>query len=624
MRHLSRLLVCWILLLPIGLVQAVAQETAATPPSENAAEATAADLAGQATPAEAAAPAEEETATTIQVAGYLGWHRFAPDASLGKVDTGSGSALDASLRFGLRFAVLLWPSWLVELELDSSSTQRSDGASSSVIIGLRPHVVFDLMATRIRPFLLAGPTLLFMSPANPALEKTDFGLAGEFGVGAKFDVDDWWGVRLDLRSQVQSGITQPVFEFAALLGLYGQFPTPPRLHEPPVIVKEADRDGDGLVDELDRCPDEKGELELFGCTSEDLDGDGLNQVEDKCPRAVGPRELNGCPPGDSDGDKVLDPDDECPTQAGDPANGGCAWPDQDEDRVADKDDKCPEEKGKYGYKGCTAKDDDNDGVLDFEDRCPGVKGLKEIAGCTPEDKDGDNVQDHLDKCLGVKGIAELAGCPDPDKDADEVPDRFDKCPDLKGIKELSGCPDPDTDGDGQPDRKDKCPSIKGIRELDGCPDPDRDGDGIADRFDKCPDRPGAGSKRKDGCPNEVPTEVVEFFGFVGHIDFEPGSAVLAAKSMPVLDNAAVLIKKFPGFRVEISGHTDNTGNATLNRRISLQRAQTVRRYLVDKGVPSKRLVPVGNGPDRPIADNATPEGRKFNRRVEFKLIAEAP
>lgn len=160
------------------------------------------------------------------------------------------------------------------------------------------------------------------------------------------------------------------------------------------------------------------------------------------------------------------------------------------------------------------------------------------------------------------------------------------------------------------------------RDLEGCPEPDQDEDGVADRFDKCPDKSAGYSKRGDGCPDEVPDEVRGFFGVIRAIDFEPGSAVLRAGSRPALDKAALLVKKFHGFRVEISGHTDNTGNPNLNRRISLQRANAARRYLVTKGAPGKRLVAVGLGPDRPIADNATPEGRAANRRVEFKVIAQ--
>jgi OOP family OmpA-OmpF porin len=78
----------------------------------------------------------------------------------------------------------------------------------------------------------------------------------------------------------------------------------------------------------------------------------------------------------------------------------------------------------------------------------------------------------------------------------------------------------------------------------------------------------------------------------------------------------------PEVRIEIGGHTDATGSAATNRRLSLQRAQSVKAYLVRKGVRPDRLETVGYGPDNPIATNDTEEGRRENRRVELKLLEE--
>jgi OmpA-OmpF porin, OOP family len=72
-----------------------------------------------------------------------------------------------------------------------------------------------------------------------------------------------------------------------------------------------------------------------------------------------------------------------------------------------------------------------------------------------------------------------------------------------------------------------------------------------------------------------------------------------------------------GGRFEISGHTDNTGSAAVNQRLSLARAEATKAYLVSKGLNATELDTSGEGPDKPIADNATSEGRSQNRRIEF-------
>jgi OOP family OmpA-OmpF porin len=101
------------------------------------------------------------------------------------------------------------------------------------------------------------------------------------------------------------------------------------------------------------------------------------------------------------------------------------------------------------------------------------------------------------------------------------------------------------------------------------------------------------------------------------INFASGSAQLDAPSQQVLDVAAQSILAGPVAAVEIGGHTDSEGTETNNQRLSLQRAEAVRTYLITKGVAAPRLVAKGFGSTVPIADNATPEGRAQNRRIEF-------
>ena len=113
-------------------------------------------------------------------------------------------------------------------------------------------------------------------------------------------------------------------------------------------------------------------------------------------------------------------------------------------------------------------------------------------------------------------------------------------------------------------------------------------------------------------------ELTELLGRSG-INFAPTSAVIDAKSKAVLDTAAQGILAGPAVQIEIGGHTDSTGPAAQNQALSLQRAQAVRTYLIQKGVPAARLTAVGYGATKPIADNATPEGRARNRRIEFTV-----
>lgn len=106
------------------------------------------------------------------------------------------------------------------------------------------------------------------------------------------------------------------------------------------------------------------------------------------------------------------------------------------------------------------------------------------------------------------------------------------------------------------------------------------------------------------------------------IEFRTGSAVIARESYAVLDQIAELLKKRPRALVEIAGHTDATGNPEANLRLSQARADAVRQYLIQKGIPAASLVSTGYGQTRRIADNNTREGRNKNRRVEFNILED--
>jgi OOP family OmpA-OmpF porin len=149
-----------------------------------------------------------------------------------------------------------------------------------------------------------------------------------------------------------------------------------------------DRDGDGIKDDVDKCPDEPEDFDDFededGCPDPDNDRDGILDREDQCPNEPGPFENHGCPVGDRDHDHIPDKDDECPDQPGPVENHGCPWPDRDGDRVLDKDDECPELPGPVENHGCPWLDSDGDRVLDKDDECPRQYGPVENHGCPPK------------------------------------------------------------------------------------------------------------------------------------------------------------------------------------------------------------------------------------------------
>ncbi len=170
--------------------------------------------------------------------------------------------------------------------------------------------------------------------------------------------------------------------------------------------KTSDRDGDGIVDKKDACPDVAGPIENDGCP--DTDGDGIVDKFDKCPTVAGLADFDGCP--DIDGDGIADNEDNCPEVIGTKEMKGC--PDSDGDGIADKEDRCPEVAGTAEFGGCP--DTDGDGIADIDDACPQVKGSKEMKGCP--DTDGDGIADNLDKCPDVAGIAANKGCPEIKKE----------------------------------------------------------------------------------------------------------------------------------------------------------------------------------------------------------------
>ena len=303
--------------------------------------------------------------------------------------------------------------------------------------------------------------------------------------------------------------------------------------------------------------------------------------------------------------------------------GPSAFRDADQDGVADRKDSCPGTPAGavVDARGCPS-DSDRDGVYNGLDACPNTVEHAEVdaRGC-PKDADADGVYDGIDKCPGTMTGARVdaQGCP-TDADADGVPDGPDQCPNTPAgaTVDTTGCP-VDSDHDGVPDGLDKCPNTPAGTEVDtaGCQrSSDSDGDGIDDTRDKCPGTAAGTRVDSAGCPilfTEARTPVV-----LRGVTFESGLSALKPDSYTILDIVAASLVANAEIRIEIAGHTDNTGSAATNTRLSQARAEAVRAYLASKGVAPDRMVAKGYGPTQPVALNTTRAGRAQNRRVELR------
>ncbi len=170
-----------------------------------------------------------------------------------------------------------------------------------------------------------------------------------------------------------------------------------------------------------------------------------------------------------------------------------------------------------------------------------------------------------------------------DSDGDGVADKLDKCPNTEaGIKvDGSGCP-LDVDADGIPDSKDACPTEKGTVELNGCPAMSGTGE------------------------------------IMDAIQFEFNSSVLRTSAYPTLDKLSADLRANSSMRVQLDGHASAEGTDEYNMNLSRDRANSVKTYLVNSGVAASRISTTAYGERRPVASNATEEGRSRNRRVEFR------
>ena len=301
----------------------------------------------------------------------------------------------------------------------------------------------------------------------------------------------------------------------------------------------------------------------------------------------------------------------------------------------------------YTFSQNPPPDIDGDGITNALDECietpEDIDGFEDSDGCPDLDNDDDQIPDTEDSCPDeaedYDGYADDDGCPEDDADADGIVDADDQCPveaeDVDTYQDDDGCPDPDNDEDGIADAKDKCPlekeDVDGFEDEDGCPEPDNDRDGIADADDQCPDEKEVynGVKDDDGCPDKGRVKVVvekEAIVILEKVYFDTNKATIKKRSYSLLDQVSGVIRSNPQITsIEIGGHTDDRGSDDFNLELSLERARSVRDYLVSKGVDPGRLTARGYGETRMKCDIASTRGtikkacRKASRRVEFVI-----
>ncbi len=282
---------------------------------------------------------------------------------------------------------------------------------------------------------------------------------------------------------------------------------------------------------------------------------------------------------------------------------------------------------RYADRGCGLGAEDMDGFQD-DDRC------------LDADNDMDGIEDGPDLCPNepetVNGWLDSDGCPDeinPYAVVEPNGTGGEPAPAGEPIHAPTGfaLPDPpDSDGDGLDDGVDACPhvaeDIDGFQDSDGCPELDNDGDRIPDSVDKCPDAAEVINNERDddGCPDPTPPKVL--FGddtliVLEPVEFERGTATIKPASFDMLAQVTTIVRTYQEIKVlQVEGHTDDSGSANFNKRLSQKRAESVRKHLIEAGIAARRILAMGYGEERPISPNDSSENRAKNRRVEFRIL----
>ena len=375
-----------------------------------------------------------------------------------------------------------------------------------------------------------------------------------------------------------------------------------------------DRDGDGVADGADRCPNTPSAMvvDVQGCPS-DSDRDRIPDLLDECPSTpIGNRvDETGCTvSNDKDHDGILDAVDRCPGTA----------------RTASVDPMgCPIAMASQNPKIVT--DSDKDGIPDSRDRCEGTPrgGVVDSTGCVPPPPQLPQQQSELAATASPPTIPEPPTRPlppvDPENIAAIAPAHVP--PPGKSKPVPVATPEKDTDRDGIMDSRDLCRATPVGTKVDsmGCsastdPDADADKDGVRDFADQCLQSKYGMKVDATGC--QILALMKGSQTILEGVFFQAGTARLLEESLPVLEHTARVLKR-SAVKVEIAGFTERRGPEGENLSLSQRRAEAVKEHLVTLGTEPGRLSVRGYGSAEPIADNTVEAGRIRNRRIELRV-----
>lgn len=608
-------------------------------------------------------------ASEYNVGAFFGPHAFNQGNELAQPEGATGG-INATVLPGIRLAV--WPLRQIGLEMELAggwSTLNSvySGAQTVGLANIRAHGVVRATYGPVQVLALGGAGYMRAIASSTVRFANEGYPYGYGGLGVAYALSERWRLRVDGRMHFTASTQVGKIadhEYEATIAMAYHFGLSSGLF----AEQTDDADGDGLVDALDNCPFEaetkNGVRDEDGCPEHPEIAKRYHQTQyvkrSDAQLAVLPKATRGqhvpAPPAENkavvaaptptptdDEDKqlaALQPAAELAPNALPPLVGPG---DDDHDGLDRADDVCPDNaEDQDGFEdpdGCPDPDNDQDGVLDAQDNCPFepeiVNGVRDDDGC-PEDPTMvqryhqtryvkiDNTQVAVLPEQATRLERPAGAAPDPEPDALALlPALLPLAPNALPPLSSAG----DDDGDGLVRDSDVCPDraedFDEFEDGDGCPELDNDLDGVPDANDKCPreGETGNGYDDEDGCPDDIPEPLAQRVGVLQGLGFENNSAQILHSSMPVLTRLAEILIRYPLARVEIAGHTDDSGSRERNTELSQQRSDAVRTWLIGHGGDGNRITAVGYGPDRPKVSNASAKGRAVNRRVEFNLVA---
>jgi len=515
------------------------------------------------------------------------------------------------------------------LDATGSKTRLSGNFGLDVLLNLHLY-----KGEVFRPRLFAGVGGLLLNTEDLSMD-VPLGLGMDFYLGRD--------VSLTTTFAYHFNSTELRDHFLAGIGLHIALEddAPPT----PVIT---DRDGDGIIDAEDLCPDTYGIAALNGCP--DQDGDGIKDSSDKCPDTPGIAKFEGCP--DTDGDGLMDSEDKCPETAGPVDNGGCPVSDRDGDGVADAKDNCPDVKGTVANNGCptaplvvAAKDKitnevlpDTDvalvnssgqvvktgttnslGVVEFANVEPGNYTIKSRLYDLPLE-DGTiaasdfNTPTSVQKTVYyddpnfiIKGKVFYCNSPKPlpgvSLNLSSKTVNFLKTTVSKDDGEFAFYLDSRSTYELYAKKES---FLSQVVEVNA----------------KNYDRSKSVFVRLEVCADEVKCgDAIR----LNNILYDSNSAAIRSDAKPDLDKVAQFMKDNTDAKIELSSHTDSKGSAASNMALSQRRAQAAADYIIAQGIAASRVAGVGYGETKLLnkcADgvNCTAAEHQVNRRTEFKVI----